>query len=84
MSESTTGPRKKSNIKDHLILLHGKVNSVINGKEDCINIQVFYIEKAFNSLWLEDCLLEINNLLPDGWKDEKLIILYLMNKTNMD
>ena len=83
MSESTTGPRKKSYIKDHLILLNGKVNSVINGKEDCINIQVFDIEKAFNSLWLEDCLLEINNLLPDGWKDEKLIILYLMNKTKM-
>ena len=81
MSKSNIRARKKSNIEDHFIIMHGIVISVINGKEDCTNIQVIDKEKVFVSLWLEDCLLEINNLLADGWKEEKLILLYLMNKT---
>ena len=50
MSESNLGSRKKRNLKDHLLIMNGVINSVINGKEECVNIQIFDLEKSFNSL----------------------------------
>ena len=56
MSDSNIGSRKKHNAKDHLLIIHGVINSVIKGKEDPIDIQIYDLEKAFDALWLEDCL----------------------------
>ena len=40
MSDSNIGARRKRNIKDHLLIVHGIINSVIKGGEDCIDIQI--------------------------------------------
>ena len=57
MSDSNIGARRGRNIKNHLF--YGIINSVIRGKEDCINIQIYDIEKAFDGLWLQDCMNDV-------------------------
>ena len=51
--------------------------SVINGKEDPIDIQLFDIEKCFDSLWVEEC---VNDLYESGLQNDKLPLLYLGNQ----
>ena len=50
MSDSNVGARRKRNVKDHLLIIHGVINSVIRGNEECIDIQVYDLEKAFDAL----------------------------------
>lgn len=51
MSDSNIGARKQRNIRDHLFILYAVINSVIKGGEECIDIQVCDIQKAFNDLY---------------------------------
>ena len=51
MSDCNIGFRKKRNIRDHLLIIHGVIYSVIRGKEDLVDIQIYDIEKAFDTLW---------------------------------
>ena len=83
MSDSNVGTRKKRNIKDHLLLVHGVINSVIRGNEDCVDIQIYDIEKAFDALWLEDCLNDIFDNLSEKNRNDKFSRLYESSKTNM-
>ena len=83
MSDSNVGARRKRNVKDHLLIIHGVINSVIRGNEECIDIQVYDLEKAFDALWLEDCLNDIFDNLPEDNQNEKISLLYESNKTNM-
>ena len=53
MTDSNIGARSGRNIKDHLLIIHGIINSVIRGDDDCIDIQIYDIQKAFDALWLE-------------------------------
>ena len=70
MSGSNIGARKKKNIRDHLFIIHGVVNNVINGgdSEACIDIQVYDLEQAFDALWLEDTLNDLYDYLPEMTK----------------
>jgi hypothetical protein len=83
MSDSNIGCRKKRNIKNHLFMIYGIINSVVKGNEDCIDIQIYDIEKAFDGLWLEDCLIDIFDTVPDDNKNDKLALLYESNRKNM-
>ena len=83
MSDSNIGGRKERNIKNHLFMFYGIINSVINGNEDCIDIQIYDIIKCFDGLWLEDCLNDIFDTVPDANKNDKLALLYESNKKNM-
>ena len=83
MSDSNIGGRKERNIKNHLFMIYGIINSVVNGTEDCIDIQIYDIEKAFDGLWLEDCLNDIYDTVPDVNKNDKLALLYESNRKNM-
>ena len=83
MSDCNVGARRKRNIKDHLLIIHGVINSVMRGNEDCIDIQIYDIEKAFDSLWLEDCLNDIVDNIPAKNQNDKIGLLYESNKTNM-
>ena len=82
MSDCNIGSRKKRNIKDHLLIIHGVINSVIKGKEDPVDIQIYDLEKAFDALWLEDCLNDIFDNIPTEKQNDKLSLLYEANKTN--
>ena len=52
------------------------MNSVINGKEDPIQVQVQDAEKCFDKLWLESTT---NALNEAGLNTEMLNILYIEN-----
>ena len=59
MSDSNIGARRRRNIKDHLFIIHGIINSVVRGDEECVDIQIYDLEKAFDALWLTDCLNDV-------------------------
>ena len=80
MSDSNIGARKNRNLKEHLLVMQGIINSVVRGNEECIDIQIFDLEKAFDSLWLESCLSDIYDSLSSENRNNKLALLYMMNK----
>ena len=83
MTDSNIGARRRRNIKDHLFIIHGIINSVVRGHDDCIDIQIYDIEKAFDALWLEDCLNDIYDNLPEKNHNDKISLLYESSRTNM-
>ena len=48
----------------------------------CIDIQIYDIVQAFDALWLDDCLNDVYDALPDDKRDDKLALLYEVNKHN--
>jgi hypothetical protein len=44
---------------------------------------VYDIEKAFDALWLEDCLNDMHDTLPKEQHDDKLALVYESNQNNM-
>jgi hypothetical protein len=65
------------------MVLHGFINSVIHGKEECIDLQLYDHEQAFDSLWLEDCLNFIFNSLPEENRNDKIALLHESNQVNL-
>ena len=64
-------------------MIYGIINSVVRGNEDCVDIQIYDIEKAFDGLWLEDCLNDVYDTVAPSKRDDKLALLYESNKKNM-
>ena len=83
MSNSNIGARRGRNIKDHLFIIYGIINSVINGHEESVDIQIYDLVKAFDSLWLEDCMNDAYDTLSSHNRDEKVALLYESNKKNL-
>ena len=54
MSDSNIGGRRGKNIKNHLFIIYGIINSVLVEEKSCIDIQIYDIVKAFDRLWLEE------------------------------
>ena len=82
MSDSNIGARKNRNIRDHLFIVYGVIHSVLNGSEDPVDIQIYDVEKCFDALWLEDCMLDLYETLPPEARDNKLSLIYKMNQDN--
>ena len=83
MSGSNIGARKKRNIRDHLFIIYGVINSVLQGEDSCIDIQVYDLEQAFDALWLEDTLNDLYDYLPEDSRDDKLALIYESNVENL-
>ena len=45
MSDSNIGARKNKNIRNHLFIIHGVINSVVQDKDRCVDIQVYDLEQ---------------------------------------
>ena len=82
MSDSNIGARRKKNIPNHLFVIYGIINSVIQGEAGCIDIQIYDIIQAFDRLWLDDYLNDIYDSLPPSQRDDKMALLYEINKRN--
>ena len=82
MSDSNIGARKDRNIRDHLFIVYGVINSVVNGYDDPVDIQIYDVEKCFDALWLEDCMLDLYETLPLEARDNKLSLIYNRNQDN--
>ena len=66
MSNSNIGARKGRNIKDHMFIIYGIINSVLKGNEPCIDIQIYDLIKAFD---------------PCGWKIAlTMLLIHLVRK----
>ena len=77
LSDSNVGARRGRNVRDNIFTLNAITNSIINGNEDPIDIQLFDIEKCFDTLWVEEC---INDLFDSGLQNDKLPLLYMENQ----
>ena len=62
----------------NIFVVNAITNSVVNGNEEPIDIQVFDVEKCFDELWLQEC---INDLYDAGFQNDKLPLLFLENQT---
>ena len=83
MSDSNIGARSGRQVKDHLFIIYGIINSVICGNEPCIDIQIYDLKQAFDSLWLTDCMIDLFDTLSDHNRNEKLSLLYKSNQKNL-
>ena len=83
MSDSNIGARKDRNIKNHMFMIYGIINSVLRGKEDCVDIQIYDIEKAFDGLWLQDCMNDLFDTVSEENKNDKLALLFKSNQNNL-
>ena len=82
MSNSNIGALKNKNVRNHLFVVHGIINSVVKGEAKCIDIQIYDIKQAFDSLWLQDCMNDLYDSLPVSGRNDKLSLLYKANCDN--
>ena len=82
MSDSNIGGRKKRNIRNHLMIIYGVINSVIRGGEDCVDLQIYDLVKAFDALWLEDCINDLFDTVPEENRNDKIALLYESSQIN--
>ena len=79
MSDSNVGAHKGNNIRNHIFIVNGVINEVIQDKTKAIDIQIVDYKQCFDSMWLEDC---INDLFEAGIVDDKLALIYKSNESN--
>ena len=77
LSDSNVGARRNRNIRDNIFVVNAIQNSIINGEEDPVDMQVVDVEKCFDGLWVEEC---INDIYDAGLDNDKLNLLYLENQ----
>ena len=82
MSRSNIGALKKKNIRNHLFILYGIINIVIQGEEKCVDIQIYDVKQCFDALWLEDCMLDLHSATPQSQHNDKLALIYKANEEN--
>ena len=83
MSESNIGARKNRNIKNHLFIIYGIINSVMNGKGKCVDLQIYDLVQAFDALWVADCMNDLWDTLPPQARDDRLGLLYESSRNNL-
>ena len=83
MSDSNIGGRRKMNIKNHLFIIYGVMNSVVWGEDDPIDLQIYDLLKCFDALWLEDCMIDMVDSIPPSSQDDKIAMVYEANKSNL-
>ena len=77
LTDGNVGARKDRNIRDNIFILGAVINSVTNGGEDPIQVQVVDVEKCFDKLWLQATT---NAIYEAGVKSDLLNLLYIENK----
>ena len=83
MSYSNIGAKKNKNVRDHLFIVYGIVVSVIRESRQCVDLQIYDLVQAFDSLWLKDCMNDLFDILPRNMQDSKLSLVYELNRLNM-
>ena len=83
MSYSNIGAKKHKNVRDHLFIVYGTIQSILKEGRPCIDLQIYDLVQAFDSLWLKDCMNDLFDILPPGMRDNRLALVYQLNKTNL-
>ena len=78
MSCSNIGARKKRNIRDHLIVINGIINDVINNKQaNDIDVQIYDVAKCFDKL---EYINTANDLFNAGVQNDKFVTIAKSNE----
>ena len=80
MSDSNVGGRRDKNIQNHVFVVNGIINEVINGKAKPIDIEIIDYRQCFDSMWLSE---SINDLYDSGINDENLALIHASNNHNL-
>ncbi len=82
MSDSNVGGRKGRSIRNHLFIVYGIINSVMNNESPPIDIQLYDLKQCFDAMWLEESMNDICETIPrDEW-DKKIALVYKNNSNN--
>ena len=76
MSNSNIGAMRKKNIRNHLFIVYGIINSVLQGETPSVDVGIFDLEKCFDVVWLEDVMNDLYEALPKTGCNDKLSLLY--------
>ena len=79
MSPFQVGSRKQRNIRNNLFIVYSVINSVLQNESPPMDLQVYDVKKAFDSLNVEECC---NDLYENGINDDKLAMIYEGCKEN--
>ena len=82
MSDSNVGGRKGRNIRNHLFMVYGVINSVVHGGADPIDIAIYDIEQCFDAMWLTQAMNDLYDVVEEEQRDDKLALVYLVNRKN--
>ena len=77
LTDSNVGARKFRNIRDNIFVINAIMNSVVKGNEEAVQVQVYDIEKCFDSLWVQEV---INAVFEAGMVNDKLPLLFQANQ----
>ena len=78
LTDCNVGSRKRRNIRDNLFVINVISNEAKCKSNQPCDICVYDVRKCYDTLWLQEC---INDLWEAGFQDDKLVLLYLENKT---
>ena len=80
MSDSNVGGRRGKRIQDHLFIINGILfdHARSKGKKQ-ITIAIYDFRQCFDSMWQEEV---VNDLYEAGVQDDRLALLYEVNKIN--
>ena len=76
MSDSNIGARKKKNIRNHIFVVNGIINSAVNRECDPVDAVILDIKQCFDAEWMEDC---VNDLYESGVTGRNLAIIHEEN-----
>ena len=78
ITDCSNGARKYRGVRDNIFIVNSIVNSVINGVNPPIQIEIMDLEKCFDKLWLEA---SINSLYEYGVQNDNLNLIHNLNKS---
>ena len=80
MTDSNIGGRQGKRIQDHIFIVNGILfDNASSKKNKTISICIYDCKQCFDSMWQEKV---VNDIFEAGIKDDKLALLYEINKTN--
>ena len=83
MSDSNIGARKKKNVRNHLFIVYGIITNVIREGLENVDIMIYDLVQAFDSLWFIDCMNDMYDILPGHKHDKRLALVYELNRRNL-
>ena len=75
MSDSNVGGRKGRNIRNHLFIVYGIINSVMNNESPPIDIQLYDLKQCFDAMWLKESMNDLCDTIPQNKWDNKLALV---------
>ena len=83
MSDSNVGGRKGKNIRNHLFIVYGVINSVMNQESPPVDLQFYDLKQCFDAMWLEESMNNLCDTIDECEWDDKLALIYQNNSDNL-